>query len=111
MLTSHSAEVNIGIVAACIPTLLPLYRLFRDRIITARQSSTSTTGLLKYFIFGQGPESDASSRKAVWGLGAKSEFTTPPNAKWANSSSPDFIKIRKAEVEDVEMQRRAMGTH
>ena len=110
VLTSHSAEVNIGIVAACIPTLLPLYRLFRDRIITARQSSMSTIGRFKYFIFGQGPNPDASSRKAIWESGRKVELSTPPNAKWANSSSPGFI-ITKAEVEDVEMQRRAMETH
>ncbi|KAL9133093.1 MAG: hypothetical protein Q9175_005732 [Cornicularia normoerica] len=106
VLIYHSAEVNIGIVAACIPTLLPLYRLFRDKIITAHQSSTSATGRFAHLFFGQGRKTDASSHKALWKSRKKDEFSVPQNAKWANSPPHVFLRTGKVGAEDVEMQTR-----
>lgn len=109
----RSFEVNIGIIAACTPTLLPLYRLFRDRATTARQSSTSTAGrFASFFAFGPGRDkTDASSQsKALWRSPRRKEeeslSTIPRNAGWKGSAPRAFVRIGTAGDEDVEMQSR-----
>lgn len=87
-----------------MPTLLPLYRLFREKIITARQNSTSTTARLADFVFGQGHKTNASSQKPTWMSRKEDKFSVPQNAEWANSTSHTFVRIGKAGDEDVEMQ-------
>lgn len=59
-LTPPSAEVNIGIAAACIPTLLPLYRLCRDWLHhSPTNPSSNTTG-------GKRNRKDSSSQASTW---------------------------------------------
>lgn len=110
-LTLHSAEVNIGIAAACLPTLLPLYRLLRDRINAARKDSTSTTGQFRQVFFGQGRKANASSLKPILKSRKEDEFSVPPNAEWASSTPLAFTRIGRAGDEDVEMQTPIVKSH
>ena len=110
-LISYSAEVNIGVAAACLPTLLPLYRLLRDKIVAAREGSTSTTGRFTRFFFGQGRKSNVTSQKALWETRNEHTPTMPQNRGWANSTSQAFIRIGKARDEDMDMQTSAVSSH
>ena len=107
-LTVHSAEVNIGIIAACLPTLLPLYRLVRDKI-------RSTTGRFHVddgkFLFGQRPNADISSQQAPQGPPhADSEATLPQNAQRVYSGHRPFTTFGEAEEDkDTEMQTSFSG--
>ena len=105
-LTTHSAEVNIGIVAACLPTLLPLYRLIHDKIIAVRKNVTSKTGRFPRLWSGQSHKANISSPKALRGSQKRGKRAIPPNAQWAHSASRTFIRFEKAEDEDIEMQTR-----
>ena len=104
-LTNHSAEVNIGIVAACLPTLLPLYRLLRDKIIALRNNPTSTTGRFLRFSFGQSHKQTILSLHAVREFQRGDEIAIPQNAQRVNSTHA-FARIGNAGDEDVEMQTR-----
>ncbi|CAF9936397.1 MAG: hypothetical protein ALECFALPRED_006841 [Alectoria fallacina] len=107
----RDAEVNIGIAAACLPTLLPLYRLLRDRINAARKDSTSTTGQFRQVFFGQGRKANASSLKPILKSRKEDEFSVPPNAEWASSTPLAFTRIGRAGDEDVEMQTPIVKSH
>ena len=102
----HSAEVNIGIIAASLPTLLPLYRLVHDKI-------TSTTGrfYVDYgrFRFGQRPNADNPLQQATQSPRADSEPALPPNAQRANSTHQIFSIFSEAEDKDIEMQTSFNG--
>ena len=110
-LTFHSAEVNIGIAAACLPTLLPLYRLLRDKINAARKDSTSTTGRFREVFLGQGRKTNVSSLKPILKSRKEDEFPVPSNAEWASTTPRAFIRIGRAGDEDVEMQTPIVKSH
>ena len=100
-LMMHSAEVNIGIIAACLPTLLPLYRLVHDKI-------TSTTGRFYVdngrFLFGQIPDADNSLQQATLGPRTQAEAALPQNAQRVNSAHQLFTMTGEAEDKDIEIQ-------
>ena len=100
-LKTHRAEVNIGIIAACLPTLLPLYRLVHDKI-------TSTTGRFYIdngrFLFGQRPNADNSLQQATRGPRTESEAALPQNAQRVDSVHRLFTMSGEAEDKDIEMQ-------
>lgn len=106
-LTFYSAEVNIGIVAACLPTLLPLYRLLRDKIDAARARSGSKTGRFPQCVFGQGGRTD-TSQTALWERRKAATTPIPQNAQWASSPPHAIIRVGKVEDGDLEMQTRFM---
>ena len=95
----HSAEVNIGIIAACLPTLLPLYRLVRDKI-------TSTTGRFYVdngrFLFGQRPNTADSSQQAIQSPGTELEAALPQNAQRVNSAQGLFSITGEAGYTNIE---------
>ena len=105
-LTIHSAEVNIGIIAACLPTLLPLYCLVRDKI-------TSTTGRFYVdngrFLFGQRPNADNPLQQATLGPRTEVEVALPQNAQRVNSAHRLFTTFEEAEDKDVGMQTPFSG--
>ena len=105
-LTTHSAEVNIGIIAACLPTLLPLYRLVHDKI-------TSTTGRFYVyngkFLFGQRPNATNSLQQPTQGNRAEAEGALPQNAQRADSVQRLFSVNGEAEDKDMEMQTPHSG--
>ena len=103
-LTSHSVEVNIGIITACLPTLLPLYRILRDKNFTTRQGFTSATSRFKQLFSGQERKPNLSLHEAFWRPQRESVSSIPQNAEWASSTSQTFIRRGKAGDEDVEMQ-------
>lgn len=107
----RTIEVNIGIVAACMPTLLPLCRLFRNKLIIPRQSSISTTAHLAHFDFGQGHKTSPPSQEALWMSRKDDKFSVPPNAEWATSTPHAFIRMGRVGDEDVEMQTRMWKSH
>lgn len=100
-LLMHSAEVNIGIIAACLPTLLPLYRLVRDKI-------TSTTGRFYIdngrFLFGQRPNADVSLQRSTQSPGTESKAALPQNAQRGNSAHGLFSIT--GEVDDGDIEKR-----
>ena len=106
-LTIHSAEVNIGIIAACLPTLLPLYRLIHDKI-------TSTTGRFYVhhgrFLFGQRPNAENPLQQATQGPPRTgSAAALPQNARRVNSAHELSTMTGEAEDKDVEMQTSLSG--
>jgi len=54
-------EVNLGIGCACIPTLLPLYRLLRDKIGSLSTKQGSKSSIFSRLRRGWGPRTDAAS--------------------------------------------------
>ncbi|KAF6235475.1 hypothetical protein HO173_006158 [Letharia columbiana] len=108
----RDAEVNIGIAAACLPTLLPLYRLLRDKIIATREGSTSTTGRFTHFFSsGRGRKPNASSQEDLWRSRKEYGLPIPPNAEWASSTSQTLVSFGRMGDEDVEMQTPAVALH
>ena len=106
-LTTHSAEVNIGIIAACLPTLLPLSRLIHDKI-------TSTTGRFYVhhgnFLFGQRPNAENPLQQATHDPPrTESEVALPQNAQRVNSARGIFTMTGEAEDKDIEMQTAFSG--
>ena len=106
-LTTHSAEVNIGIIAACLPTLLPLYRLIHDKL-------TSTTGRFYVhhgkFLFGQRPNADNPLQQATHDPPrTESEIALPQNAQRVNSARGIFTMTGEAEDKDIEMKTAFSG--
>ena len=103
-----SAEVNIGILAACVPTLLPLYRLIRDKIINVRRNSLSGPGRFTRFFTGRtSSKSVPVSTDPLW----KSRSAKVPPYP-ADQTSPwdhrfvfhPYTKFQRLEVGDIEMQ-------
>ena len=96
----HSAEVNIGIIAACLPTLLPLYRLVHDKI-------ASTTGRFYVyngkFLFGQRPTADSSFQQATQNPRTEAPAVLPQNAQRVNSAHQMFSIFGEAEDKDIEV--------
>jgi len=89
-LTPHSAEVNIGIAAACIPTLLPLYRLLRDKYIATHHT-------FKLNI--------ASSHKPSFRLRkAKNSFSNPHRPEWWHVDPQASIEIERQGQDAIEMK-------
>ena len=105
-LTIHSAEVNIGIIAACLPTLLPLYCLVRDKI-------TSITGRFYVdngrFLFGQRPNADNPLQRAIQDPPTEGEAALPQNAQRVSSAHRLFTITGEAEDKDIEMQTPFSG--
>ena len=56
----RTVEVNLGIVCACIPTLLPLFRLMRAKVKNwiSRQDSKSKSSVVSKLKRGLGPKID-----------------------------------------------------
>ena len=101
----HRAEVNIGIAAACIPTLLPLGRLIRDKLIVPYQSSPSSLGRLTRSLLGQGRTMGDSSRRPSFGLRkAKNSLHDPDKHECWPSKFHPFAEIERHEYEDIEMR-------
>lgn len=92
-LTAHSAEVNIGIVAACLPTLIPLCRLVRDKTIAFRNTLVSMTGRFYVnngrLVFGQTRSAEASSQQNIREARREDEVTLPQNAQRKYSGYDD----------------------
>ena len=105
-LTTHSAEVNIGIVAACLPTLIPLYRLLRNKIIAVHQYFMSRRGRFPLSLSGQSREPNRSTQTAAWRSQREVEPAIPRNAQWVNPLPRVFLRSETAREEDVEMQTR-----
>ena len=103
-LTVHSAEVNIGIVAACLPTLLPLYRLLRNKFIAVHEYFKSRRSRSLQSLWGQNLEPNYSTQTAAGRSQREVEMATPHNAQWVNSIPRVFLKNDTARDEDVEMQ-------
>ena len=105
-LTMHSAEVNIGIIAASLPTLLPLYRLVHDKI-------PSTTGRFYIdngnFLFGQRPNADNSLQQATQTPRTEAEAVLPQNSQRVNSAHEIFSIFEEEEDKDIEMQASFSG--
>lgn len=108
-LTAHSAEVNIGIIAACLPTLMPLYRPVRDKITAFRQSLSSITGRFYVnngrLLFGRSHSSRTSSLQSIREAQRENEVTLPQNAQCRYSMPVTPVGIKEAGYDDVEMQR------
>ena len=104
-LTTYSAEVNIGIIAACLPTLLPLYRLLRDKIIAARKHlksrrSRSPQPLCHH----SGGRNTSTQQPAAWESQTEVEMGTPHSAQWVRPTPRTFLGGEMARDEDVETQ-------
>ena len=54
----RAVEVNLGIACACIPTLLPLYRLLRDKIATLSSKQDSKSSIFSRLRRNLGPRTD-----------------------------------------------------
>ena len=99
-LAPYSAEVNIGIAAACIPTLLPLYRRLRDKFIDVRRDPSSITARLFPHPDHQGQVNPTPPLRPPWRLRkAKNSFSNPHRPEWWHSNRGPFVRI-----EDIEMQ-------
>lgn len=106
-LTAHSAEVNIGIIAACLPTLIPFYRLIRDKITAFRQSLSSITGRFYVnngrLLFGRSHSSRTSSLQSIREAQRENEVTLPQNAQCRYSMPVTPVGVKEVGY-DVEMQ-------
>lgn len=106
-LTTHSAEVNIGIVAACLPTLIPLYRLVRDKIIAFRKNLPSMTGRFYVnngkLLFGR-TRSAKTSQQSIRDSQREDEIALPQNAQWKYSMPVTPVGVKEVGYDDVEMQ-------
>ena len=109
-LTAHSVEVNIGIIAASLPTLLPLYRLLRDKVIAVRANSTSITGRFQWLGFGQRREAEVASQSAGPETHEDKVMGGTRSSQWANSTIGAFARIGNADGEDVEMHGGVAGS-
>lgn len=105
---AHSAEVNIGIVAACLPTLIPLYRLVRDKTIAFRDKLPSMTGRFYVnngrLVFGRTHSAKTSSQQSVRESEREDEIIMPQSARWISSMPVTPVGIKEAGYNDVEMQ-------
>ena len=102
-LKSTSAEVDIGIIAACVPTLLPLYRLIRDKSSAVYQTSSFGAGRFPKLFLGRSSKTSTTSQKPLWRAHEGEPAFTPRPDEWKDSLSHPFKRIERAGSEDVEM--------
>lgn len=108
-LTSNSAEVDIGIVAACIPTLLPLYRLIHDKFSIAGQNSSLNLSRFTKLLFGQTSETSTIARKPLWRHHKRDPSSALQQGERKDSTSHPFTQIEKDGYEDIEMEVGILG--
>lgn len=102
-------EVNIGIIAPCIPTLMPLFRLLHDELAAVRHGYTSKKAHLVPHASNQGCGTHSSSQEPI-SKSRKDEddIPLPRNAEWVSPISHAFTRAGKAGKEDIEMQALCM---
>ncbi len=108
-LTSNSAEVNIGIIAACIPTLLPLYRLIRDKFSIAGQNSSLNLSRFTKLLFGQTSETNTIARKPLSRHHKRDPSSALEQGERKDSTSHPFTQIGRDGYEDIEMEVGILG--
>ena len=101
-LTDGSAEVNIGICTACIPTLLPLYRLLRDRFNGKRpseHSSQSPRAFTRMLMGRRRSSKKTSSQGSLFRTHVRNNISGPLNIE-----TPHTTPSRFGRSEDLEMK-------